>query len=357
MDVIKAIGDSIHESIKLECDVPSNYEDGKVPILDLKVWIAEVETEGGIKRKIMHEFYIKNVSSKLVVHKESALSMGTKRTILTQQCLRVLLNCSPDLDKNVAEKHLSYFMLRMQCSGYDTNLRYEILKSAFNAYDKIKCKEEREGVPMYRKKSYKRGERRKEKERKLKGWYGKEKYDTAMFITATPDSRMKKEMQNYVNDNGARIKVVEKSGVRLIKMMQRNDPFKEKECNGENCFICASSKKGGCRGSGITYKIECEEGCNFVYHGQTSANAYTRGLKHMEDYDRKRDKVMWKHCLANHNGERQNFTMQVVDQCRNDPTKRQILEGIRIQKTDISVSMNERAEWNGVAIPRIAITN
>ena len=161
MDVIKAIGDSIHESIKLECDVPSNYEDGKVPILDLKVWIAEVETEGGIKRKIMHEFYIKNVSSKLVVHKESALSMGTKRTILTQQCLRVLLNCSPDLDKDVTEKHLSYFMLRMQCSGYDTNLRYEILKSAFNAYDKIKCKEEREGVPMYRKKGYKRDERRK----------------------------------------------------------------------------------------------------------------------------------------------------------------------------------------------------
>ena len=99
MDIVKQIGDSIHESIVLECDVPTNYEDEKVPILDLKVWVEEIETQDGKKRQIMHEYYSKDVSSKILIHRNAALTLSVKRTILTQQCLRILLNCSPDLDK------------------------------------------------------------------------------------------------------------------------------------------------------------------------------------------------------------------------------------------------------------------
>ena len=32
----------MHPSIQLEIDCPSNHEDGKVPILDLKVWIEDI---------------------------------------------------------------------------------------------------------------------------------------------------------------------------------------------------------------------------------------------------------------------------------------------------------------------------
>ena len=35
-DIIRKIGDDIHKSIQLTADVPSNYSDGRVPILDLK---------------------------------------------------------------------------------------------------------------------------------------------------------------------------------------------------------------------------------------------------------------------------------------------------------------------------------
>lgn len=358
MDLIKQIGDSIHPSIILESDVPSNHEDGKVPILDLKVWISEAETqtEGERrKRRIMHEFYSKDVSSKLLIHKDAALSLNTKRIILTQQCLRVILNCSPYLKRGIVENHLTYFMLRMQCSGYDRPLRYEVLKSACNAFDKIKEKGVNEGVPIYRSKRYRRSQRRKEKDLKKKDWYKKDGNEAVMFIPSTPNSELRKEMQTYIDSSDSKIKVIERSGTKMIRLLQKNDPFNDTECRKDDCFVCTTSKSGNCRTSGVIYKIECKEGCPFIYHGQTSSNAYTRGLKHLEDYAKKRDKFMWKHCVNEHNGERINFKMTIIRGCRNDSTKRQIMEGIFIQKTDPSITLNEKAEWNGVRIPRITI--
>ena len=78
MAIVSQIGNDIHPSIQLEIDCPSNHEDGKVPILDLKVWIEYI---GGVHR-IVHEFYSKDVSSKAVVNSKSAFSWKQKRTVL-----------------------------------------------------------------------------------------------------------------------------------------------------------------------------------------------------------------------------------------------------------------------------------
>ena len=58
MMVVKEIGNSIHPSIQLEIDYPSNHSDKKMPSLDLKVW---VETKEG-ETRIIHEYYAKYVS-------------------------------------------------------------------------------------------------------------------------------------------------------------------------------------------------------------------------------------------------------------------------------------------------------
>ena len=97
MLLIQDIGNDIHPSIQLEVDFPSNHEDGKMPILDLKVWIEKHEAHA----MIMHEFYSKEVSSKNVINAKSAIPWSTKRTVLTQEILRVLLNCSKRLPWDV----------------------------------------------------------------------------------------------------------------------------------------------------------------------------------------------------------------------------------------------------------------
>ena len=71
MKVVRDIGNSIHPSIQLEVDYPSNYEDGKIPLLDLKVWIQEGNDGSS---KIINEFYAKDVSSKSVINAKSAFS-------------------------------------------------------------------------------------------------------------------------------------------------------------------------------------------------------------------------------------------------------------------------------------------
>ena len=43
MAMFQRIGNGIDASIKLETDVPSKHRDGKMPLLDVKVWIEERE--------------------------------------------------------------------------------------------------------------------------------------------------------------------------------------------------------------------------------------------------------------------------------------------------------------------------
>ena len=91
------------------------------PILDIKVW---VDTEG----RVLHEYYSKQVSSKAVVDAKSAMPFKDKRTILTQDILRILLRCSPELPWSQKKKHIEEYVLRMQFSGYEENVRKEIVR-------------------------------------------------------------------------------------------------------------------------------------------------------------------------------------------------------------------------------------
>ena len=131
------------KSIQLTADVPPNYSDGRVPILDLKCWVAEVETEEGKCCMILHEHYVKVVSSQTVIHRNSAMSLSSKRTILTQQCLRIMLNFNTHIGWETMSEHLSFYTARMQVSGYGHSLRLEIVKSAIGAYNKMKEADEK----------------------------------------------------------------------------------------------------------------------------------------------------------------------------------------------------------------------
>ena len=147
-DIIRNVGDDIHKSIQLTADVPSNYSDGRVPILHLKCWVAVVETEEGKCSMILHEHYMKAVSSKIIIHRNSAMSLSSMRTILRQQCLRIMLNCNTHIGWEKISEHLSFYTARMQVSGYDHSLRLEIVKSAIGAYNKMKEADEKQERPL-----------------------------------------------------------------------------------------------------------------------------------------------------------------------------------------------------------------
>ena len=135
-------------------------------------------------------------------------------------------------------------------------------------------------------------------------------------------------------------------------------PLSSRICPEEDkCFTCQTTAKGNCKSTGINYEVLCDQTeCEFIYHGQSSKNGYTRGNEHFDDLTHKRDKsVMWKHCCDKHQRRTQKFKMKITGTIRNDPTKRQITEAIHINNTDPLKLMNEKTEWNYVKLPRVQI--
>lgn len=358
MDIVKAIGNSVHPSIQLEVDVPSNHPDNRMPILDLKVW---VETTDGVT-KIVHEYYAKEVSSNAVIHAQSALSWQVKRSVLSQEVLRVLLNCSEDVPWEDKARHASKMVLRMQYCGYTKKFRYEVVASALKAYDAIQEHARNGERPLYRPYEWNREERDREKSEKRLGWYRKGGYESVIFVPSTPRSELQQKYQREIDRHGLRIRAVERGGRTVKSSLQRSNPFRSATCGRQSCFVCETEGRGSCEKEGVTYEIECasckENGERAVYIGETSKNAYTRGKKHLQDLDGKlAGSVMWRHCREKHDSCISDFTMGVTGHCRNDSMLRQISEAVRIHGSSDNELINNKTEWNFVTFPRVVVDN
>ena len=59
MRLFQSVANSIHPSIKVEIDCPSRHYDGKLPILDPKVWIEKRNRDGRSQSesRVLHEYY------------------------------------------------------------------------------------------------------------------------------------------------------------------------------------------------------------------------------------------------------------------------------------------------------------
>ena len=358
MEVIRDVGNSIHWSIQLEIDYPSNYSDGKMPSLDLKLHVSEVDG----RKQIIHEFYMKDVSSKAVINADSALSLQQKRTILTQETLRVLLNCSPYVFWQDVARHASKMVLRMQFSGFSKKFRYEVVCSALSAYDSIHDKVRRGERPLYRPFEWDREERDRAKAAKVLNWYKVGGYESVMFVQSTPNSELKRRFQKEIDKSGLKIRVVEKAGRSIKQALQRSDPFKAATCDREGCLVCETEGKGSCGKDGINYEIDCveceENGSGGIYHGESAHNGFTRGDEHLKDLDRKdKSSILWRHCKERHGGIIPDFRMSITGYYRHDAMLRQISEAVRIGGVAREELINNKTEWNYVNLPRVVVDN
>ena len=189
------------------------------------------------------------------------------------------------------------------------------------------------------------------------GWYKRGGYVSVIFFPSTPNSVLQRCYQAEIDCQGIKIRIVEKAGRSVKSLLQRSDPFKERVCSREGCFVCTTEKKGSCDKNGVNYAITCTN-CENVYNGETSKNAYTRGKQHLDEYENKAGKsVLWRHCRERHENELQEFKMRVTGQYRNDSMLRQIAEAVRINNCDIDKRINNKTEWNLVLFPTVWVDN
>ena len=108
------------------------------------------EVDHGTTVNILHDFYYKELATKAVINSRAAVPEKMKRTVLTQEILRILRNCSKLLPWEEVCKHVEEFSMRMQYSGYNETYRAQVVKSALHAYDTMLDKDQRGEEPLYR---------------------------------------------------------------------------------------------------------------------------------------------------------------------------------------------------------------
>ena len=320
------------------------------------------------------------MAPKKVMLASSAQPWNQKRTTLTQELIRRLLNCSKELPCRSKAKHLTDFMQLLKNSGYSEAFRAEILKSGLKGYNKI-LSAERDGVrPMYRPKGWKESARWLAKRRKKKEWLGTF-WKACIFVPPTPGSQLKKLMQAKEEETraGGResipIKIIETAGRTLEQTLVNNDPFNGNQCSDAKCEPRKNGRnKINCRRNGVCYRISCllclragrpgdvtrylEGAC---YYGESAKNMHCRSKEHVSKFNSKSEKVrsesaFYKHLLNTHGGKADNkdfsdyFEVQILKSYKK-PFTRLVEEGTFIANHNGEL-LNSKSEWHQAKVVR-----
>ena len=123
--------------------------------------------------------------------------------------------------------------------------------------------EEDEGImPIYRPRSWREEERRREKELKRTNWHQTKTNEVSAPLIIDPTAgEMTKEMKatckGFEKVTGWRVAVVERAG-QSMRSIAKAEPLKERGCQRAECFPC-STGGGNCERNGVGYKI-CWQG-------------------------------------------------------------------------------------------------
>ena len=321
---------------------------------------------------INYEFFEKPTKNPTILLAESAINSSSKRTILTQECLRRLRNTKIELDESVRNEHLNQFMLKMKNAGYSQNYRMQILNSAFNAFEMMVEEDKSGKKPLFRNRNWNKENRIQSKESKTKHWYknsqsSEKNYKTVLFVPPTPGSGLLKELRKREEElnqnNPERIKVVEKGGMKIEKMLTNKNPFKNEKCQDNWCPLCRGEYgelKISCSVNNTGYRWvcrTCEKSNNKImaYEGESSRSIRIRSIEHIRAFNTKQSKsVLYKHKMLEHIDEDVEYGLEITGIFK-DALTRQANESVRIYNRKESEILNSKSEFNHPPTARVMI--
>ena len=352
MREVVRMGSSLDTSIQLTGDCPSSNESGKMPLLNTQVWVED--------KKVMYENYRKPVANELLMLEMSAMPAGMKRTVLTQEVVRIRRNIHPELPWETTVKHLDNLSQRLRMSGYDETYRYQVIKSGVEGFDKMMAEAEQGGRPINSPRTWEEDLRQRNKYFKKKRWYRRGGYDVPLFVPHTPRGELAKRMKEKEAQNNQgrtiRFRIVEKGGITLEQKLRRSNPWAKEKCGRPKCFPCKGEGGGNCWRESVTYTIFCEECGKEVaaYKGESGRNGFSRGCEHLDGLTARDEEksVLWLHSKTHHQGrEDVVYTMQVTGGYK-DPLDRQLMERVQISNFGGPTLMNRRNEMGGLRVER-----
>ena len=350
---LKEIADSILPGIEMEVDIPENHEDGKLPILDMKVYMSE--------GYVVYEHYSKPMATNLVISARSAHSDQTKRSVHISECVRRMCNTSPRLSWDEAVvPHVSEYSRRMMAAGYSQTYRKEIIRNSVKIYDS-KIRDDAEGIkPLNRPRGFQKKERHQEKRRRKMTWGTRGGYTAPVIVPATPGGELARRLREVAEAEaipGLKFKISERGGMTVERQLQKSNPTASSECGRVGCGPCGQPGGNGgsklCQKNNVVYEYECEyPDCDAAYRGETSKNLFTRNLQHQYNYNGgeknsskiKEKSFIFNHQQEKHNGEPANFKQSVLRSYK-DCLSRQAAESVFISKMQGEI-LNSKSEFH-----------
>ena len=187
---------------------------------------------------------------------------------------------------------------------------------------------------------------------------------SVLFIPLS--QRLKEEATAGMKKIKEDVRVVEKGGTALKRLLQKSDPARDPECKDAGCWICEVKHggqkrcvKGGCGVRGVGYVVTCidcqNQGLDRRYEGETGNEARVRASQHQQDLRAKRQTSgLYRHTVEEHGGVQPVFRFQVRRSFA-DPLTRQVEEGVRIEAEDEETLFNTRQEWQPPLLSRLIV--
>ena len=398
-EILKVMN-SVYKNIQFTREICQDFRNGRLPTLDFTLWIEQGEGEKTGDR-VHYSFYEKELGSKFCIMEKGAMSEQMKRSTLSQEVIRRMVNTSEMVEQVERNKILEVFAEKMSRSGYSRKTIQEILVAGLKGYEAKRrtAKLENRGIhrssrdtqnkriknkllgkTTWYKKKKKKGEGYTNqggfKEKMRNGRYRRgdrkenEEEDTpisaVMFVPRTHRGELATRLRQAESDiqkvGKTRVKIVEETGNMAKSLIHKANPWAGEKCTRSDCMICNTGEKNGdCRRRNVCYQTWCqickEKGRDTMYLGETGRTGYERAREHVGDWkSRKEDSHMHEHGEKEHRDTEggPHFGMKILKSHRS-ALERQIHEAVLISNSWQKEILNSKQEYNRCIIPRLAV--
>ena len=393
-EVMLAIMNSIFPFLTFEMEHPEQFPGGRLPTLDFQCWV-----EGN---RVKYLFFQKAMAKKTLIHRNSALGENVKVASMTQNLVRRMLNTSEDVDFKERIKVIDEYSDQLRASGYSPEQAQRIVVAGLTGYERKLKKSTEEKIDLHRSAAGSLESRIKKKLLGRQTWYKNKKRDaragknsfkssskrkpnhksklkndsppevvTVMFVPQTPNGELAKRLQQVENDiakvTGKKVRMVERSGTMIRRLLCRSNPWAGGKCGRDNCLSCLNGPDNqNCFAKNILYEIKCldceevsESVQSVLYIGESSRTAFCRSSEHLKGYQKGiTSSPLHKHSIEKHKGSKKvKFQFKVVKQFFT-ALSRMVAESVRIaRRSEVSsnILLNSKGEYNRCKLPRLTV--
>ena len=358
---LRLIANTLDINIQMTVDTPSLHQSGRLPVLDLGLYVSDNHIKSG--------FFSKPMTSPYQIHFRSAIPSRTKRDTLLQEGIRRLRNMGPNTENLEKEAVMSKYMNSLRVSGYDLKYRYHMIRGILNRQAQLEAEFVGGTKVRYRSRIQIREMKLQKIGKYPNTWFLRGMNQNTLKVHATPGSglldALKTTLSGRVCTEGGATKFVELGGKTITSGLSGSENF----IANKGCVFqppCNIDPESDCRVNRVVYETECVtcledpgQTSRPVYIGTSGHLLHKRQMEHIGEIRQgRRSNALFKHHTNLHQNLVPNFRSRPIQGGIKFNVDRFITEGHQIQKASLDQNilvMNSRSEWGHRGLPRLQV--